>query len=435
MKILELLFYAALLPFSGRASIAPTQVVVSLSPIIHMRVSLWQDAVSEYWMSTNATGNVLGYSTNFDSILDGSNETNFDRNMNDLPPNVTLHLAPGVFYTKGNVGWNAAPGIKLLGSGMDSTILRFSSNTIASFAGQNWHNFYTEKTQTGNSNTVIRDLTLDANYHVTASRPPILTTLGGMQLFGSGNLVSHVKFINGASFTASQTNYVEDFAMLITGRPVPASNNVIEDCVVSDYTCNFFNNLSALGLDGVNLNGRLSRNLIIQTGATNYVYGLGCIGKGFLVDGNVTSNCVIAYHSDTAGGTTNMGMVNNQFYDCSAGVFIANSTNVNLTMASNTVVLGNFMPGYAVAAFQLDGSAAFTNTVVCQNRVSFNKFNPLYVPRLVWGANATGLIIQGNIVEYGISNALKHCSGLLINGNVDTTGRASFINATNTTAQ
>jgi hypothetical protein len=420
MKILKLLICAALLPFTGHASIAPMQVVVSLR----------QDAVSEYWMSTNATGNVLGYSTNFDSTLDGSNETNFDRNMNDLPPNVTLHLAPGVFYTRGNVTWNAAPGIKMLGSGMDATILRFSSNTVASFAGQNWHNFYTEKTQTGNSNTVIRDLTLDANYQRGG-----VTTLGGMQLFGSGNLVSHVKFINGASFTASQTNYVEDFAVLITGRPVPASNNVIEDCVVSGYTCNFFNNLSALGLDGVNLNGRLSRNLIIQTGATNYVYGLGCIGKGFLVDWNVTSNCVIAYHSDTAGGTTNMGMVNNQFYDCSAGVFIANSTNVNLTMSSNTIVLGNFTPGYAVAAFQLDGSAAFTNTVVCQNRVGFNKFNPLYVPRLVWGANATGLIIQGNIVENGITNALKHCSGLLINGNVDTTGRASFINATNTTAQ
>lgn len=346
--------------------------------------------------------------------------------MDELPANFTIHLMAGTFHTRGNIGWNANPGIKILGSGMNSTIIQFSSNTVASFGGVTWHNFITEKSQFGDSNAVVRDLTLDCNY-----QPGILTTLNGLELFGSGNLVSHVKFLNGASFSTSQTNYAEDFAVLITGRPSPASNNVIENCVVSGYTCNFFNNLSALALDGVNYDGRLSHNLIIQTGDTNYVYGLGCIGKGFVVDGNVTSNCVIAYHSDTSGGTTNMDLVNNSFINCCAAVFIANSVNVNFTMAFNVIELGKFTPGYAGGGLLLDGSSSFTNMVVFKNRISSRSFNPLYVPGFVCGDNVTGLIVQYNAVEYGITNRLANCSGLLINNNIDFNGSPSFINTTN----
>jgi hypothetical protein len=431
IKILKLLICmaflgmcgCALLPFSSFALFPPTQLVAS--------AAILGGVDTEYWISTNATGNVLGFSTNNPlNTLDGSNETNFDRNMNDLPANFTIHLMPGTFHTRGNVAWNANPGIKILGSGMDSTIIQFSSNTVASFKGATWHNFITEKSQFGDSNTVVRDLTLDCNY-----QPGIRTTLNGIGLFGSGNLVSHVKFLNGASFSKSQTNYAECMGVLITGWAGPASNNVIEYCVVSGYTCNFFNNMSALGLNGVNYNGRLSHNLIIQTGATNYVYGLGCIGNGFVVDGNVTSNCVIAYHSDTPGGTTNMEFVNNSVYDCCSAVYVANSVNVNFTMASNTIVLGNFTPGYTVGGLLLDGSSSFTNTVVFQNRISFDTFNPLYVPRFVYGDNATGLVIQYNTVEYGIANQLANCSGLLINSNVDFNGNPSFINTTNTTAK
>jgi hypothetical protein len=401
----------------------PTQLVFP--------VSIGDDVGTEYWISTNATGNVLGFSTNntLDKTLDGSNETNFDRNMDELPANFTIHLMAGTFHTRGNIAWNANPGIKILGSGLDSTIIQFSSNTVASFSGVTWHNFITEKSQFGDSNTVVRDLTLDCNY-----QPGILTTLNGLELFGSGNLVSHVKFLNGASFSTSQTNYAEDFAVLITGRPGPASNNVIENCVVSGYTCNFFNNLSALGLDGANYDGRLSHNLIIQTGDTNYVYGLGCIGNGFVVDGNVTSNCVIAYHSDTSGGTTNMDLVNNSFINCCAAVFIANSVNVNFTMAFNVIELGKFTPGYNGGGLLLDGSSSFTNLVVFKNRISFRSFNPLYVPGFVCGDNVTGLIVQYNAVEYGITNRLANCSGLLINNNMDFNGRPSFINTTNITA-
>jgi hypothetical protein len=130
-----------------------------------------------------------------------------------------------------------------------------------------------------------------------------------------------------------------------------------------------------------------------------------------------------------------MQFVNNSLYDCCSAVYVANSVNVNFTMASNTIVLGNFTPGYTVGGLILDASSSFTNTVVFQNQISFDTFNPLYVPRFIYGNNATGLIVQYNTVEYGISDRLANCLGLLINSNVDFNGNPSFINITNTTAK
>jgi len=52
---------------------------------------------NEFWISTNATGNMLssGAGGTIDSPLDGSTQPNFDANMDGLPQNSTIHVMAG----------------------------------------------------------------------------------------------------------------------------------------------------------------------------------------------------------------------------------------------------------------------------------------------------------------------------------------------------
>lgn len=81
---------------------------------------------NEFWISTNATGYMYPSGGTLSNPLDGSTTTNFDRNMNNLPPNSTIHLLAGTYQTLGFFGWSVKVGQKIHGSGIDNTILQLN---------------------------------------------------------------------------------------------------------------------------------------------------------------------------------------------------------------------------------------------------------------------------------------------------------------------
>jgi hypothetical protein len=91
-------------------------------------------AVNEYWISpraSKAVGVPLGTSAN---LLDGSTYTNFDHNMQSLPPHSTIHLLPGTYQTTGGYGWGPKTGQHIVDAGMGVTVLQFPAAMIASNA-------------------------------------------------------------------------------------------------------------------------------------------------------------------------------------------------------------------------------------------------------------------------------------------------------------
>src|SRR5262249_15464136 len=133
-------------------------LVAAISGALGLNATAQTQFTNEVWISTNATGKfygVNGASGTLSSPLDGSSQVNFDDNMMSLPPNCTVHILAGTYLTAGAAQWELQSGQKILGSGIDVTILK------ASTGGDG-------VTVLGNgvfavTNVEISDLTCDAN--------------------------------------------------------------------------------------------------------------------------------------------------------------------------------------------------------------------------------------------------------------------------------
>lgn len=336
-----------------------------------------------------------------------SPSTNFDAIMDHLPPHATIHLLAGVFETKGGQGWGPKTGQAIIGAGINSTALRFPSNLSPKFK---WliepHPPYHQ------TNITVSDLTLDCNY-----QPGTLITLDGICLHGSGNTIERVRLVNAASFTKSKHDYIESFGLMINKFPYPSAvNNVVKDCIVSNYFCNYGNNLSAIGIacDG----GQILNNTVVS-GDQNYVLAMGFIGNGCLVSNNITRGCKIGYHSDTVGGSTNLTVTCNQFLDCASALFVANSTNYNLNFSSNNIVLANNDSRFSTEGMYFCSPVAFTNVIVAGNSISvgsLNLKNGVPVPGIYFirANNVSGLHMRDNSVAPGLGNNFVHCAGVTV---------------------
>jgi hypothetical protein len=339
-----------------------------------------------------------------------SPSTNFDAIMDHLPANATIHLQAGTYETTGCIGWGPKTGQTIIGAGINSTTLRYPIKQSPNFQ---WliepHPPYHQ------TNITVSDLTLDCNY-----QPGTFITLKGMCLHGSGNTIERVRLVNAASFTKSARDYRESFGIMISRFPYPsATNNVVKDCIVSNYFCNYANNMSAIGItsDG----GQILNNEVVS-GGRNYVLATGCIGKGCLVSNNITRGCKMGYHSDTVGGSTNLTVTCNQFLDCACAFFVANSTNYNLNFSSNYITLSNNDPGYLTEGMYFCPPVAFTNVVVAGNSVSVGSLNlkngaPLPSVSFIRASNVSGLNIHDNSVTAGLGSVFINCAGVTTNNN------------------
>src|SRR5215469_11296901 len=111
---------------------------------------------NEFWIC-NST-NTANRGT-LDNPYDGSTRVKFDAIMNAMPPNSTIHILAGTYETWGSYGWDPKSGDKIVGSGIDHTILHFPSGTPQGGAGNSmiYSQFYL-------TNTEISDLTCDCNW-------------------------------------------------------------------------------------------------------------------------------------------------------------------------------------------------------------------------------------------------------------------------------
>src|SRR6202012_2665498 len=143
---------------------------------------------NEFWISTNATGNLLssGAPGTLDSPLDGSTQLKFDDNMNRLPAYSTIHIMAGTYMTHGSDatdGFTVKSGTKMLGSGIDVTILKLAPGTPDNTT------MIQSVPLTGSTSTNIEisDLTCDCNYTSGSY------TYHGIMLYGTDHAIRRVK--------------------------------------------------------------------------------------------------------------------------------------------------------------------------------------------------------------------------------------------------
>jgi hypothetical protein len=193
----------------------------------------------DIWIAFRTDGNA-GSGTENDPY-DGSTQERFDglmRRFNqEMLEYTVLHLGPGVFETKGtapydsNQGWEMRPGWKIIGSGIDVTIVKLvgavdQGGLIVAIGHKDFNTVadYTE----------VCDLTVDCNLPV--SQPYPIVAMAAVALKGNHVHVHRVRAIHfGTHQHGSGENAPECFVIAVGGRaaflPEP-TDCVIEDCIV-----------------------------------------------------------------------------------------------------------------------------------------------------------------------------------------------------------
>lgn len=240
-----------------------------------------------------------------------ANDMNFDRDIGAAPPNCNINIAAGTNLTMGSITWAPKSGQIIKGAGRDKTILQFAPTTVKSGRLNR-----ADVIRSTAGNVTIEDLTCDANY-----QRGTFTSLNGVSLAGSNNIIRNVRFTGGASFTTSSTNPIEGWGIFCCSAPYAESHgNLIEGCVVDGYACNFpNNNLSALGMLE-NCSGITRNNYVEQDGSTNYVlaYYVGSHDSDF--EFNTCNHCLVGLHYDDGTCITNAIIVSNRFLDCGSAI-------------------------------------------------------------------------------------------------------------------
>src|ERR1700744_5519881 len=104
-----------------------TQMIVLAGALLAFSATAQIQYSNEFWISTNATGNMYPSGGTLASPLDGSTRANLDQNMNNLPANSAIHIMPGTYPTYGGDGWRMKSGDKIIGSGIEVTVLQLAT--------------------------------------------------------------------------------------------------------------------------------------------------------------------------------------------------------------------------------------------------------------------------------------------------------------------
>ncbi|MBI4397469.1 MAG: hypothetical protein HY548_10265 [Elusimicrobia bacterium] len=153
--------------------------------------------------------------------FDAGTQDKFDKLMKSFGPYTTVHIGPGTFETKGyheylnsldvrgTPYWSPKPGWKILGSGMDVTVLRLviaenEADMVGKYAvigswAQDWDDYLE-----------VSDMTLDSNLDGLPIPVKTKVTTGGLIASGSHILIRRVKFINYGSYSGA----LEAFALI-----------------------------------------------------------------------------------------------------------------------------------------------------------------------------------------------------------------------------
>jgi hypothetical protein len=395
--------------FASRRKIYAVFVVLLMVLLAKLAFSLHETKTlrldHEFWMSTNTGSADLGTLGNpFICATAGE----FDRTMSNLPPDCTVHILAGTYQTLGSglhPAYELKSGQKILGSGMDVTIIQLvtnapSGNSVMGSVGRAL-------------GIEVSDLTLDCHYIPGVSRN---VTYIGLDLNGSRLVARRVKVINLAYLDTSVNSEAWGIGFnSIYAGPFNSDGNIIEECEVSNFVAGTA--CSAIALNGGCISGIIRDNRVfLQVTNHSLVAINGANMHDTLVEGNYINGAAEGFYGDT-GGYTNIILAHNTFKNCIYAVALLHVPRQNITFCFNTITI----PTRGGTALWFDSSASYTNIVIAGNDVGFD--GPSAPGSLFLDANnVRGLVVHDNTVDPGLANVISGCTGVSIYNNYDQEG-------------
>jgi hypothetical protein len=375
---------------------------------------------NEFWISTNPSTNNPG---TLDRPFDGSTAANFDLAMSNMPPNSVMHILAGTYQTKGwnpclPWGWRLKTGQKILGSGIDATIIQEVANTPPGT-----HVMCTSNTCSGisysYSNIEISDLTVDCNFN---------TNSHGITLRGTSHAIRRVKMINAASASTLD----EVFLFQIDGNNANSEGNIIEECEVSNFLISPTGGAcTAISMGVTNqqffASGIIRNNRLFLQNSTNCM-AINCgVAKNLLVEGNYINSADACLYAERT--HSNLLVVANVFKNCNYGVFMRIWPQANLTFAHNNIQL-SYAPSDEKSAFEFSSErgGSFTNVTIIGNTIGFDSIPPVQtsysvsVPNWTGLEVVTGLVMANNAIAKEFITDFTLSTNLAIYDNTDLSG-------------
>jgi hypothetical protein len=342
-----------------------------------------------------------------DYPYDGSNQAKFDAVMGNLPANTTIHLLAGTYQTHGVLAYYLKSGQKVLGSGIDVTILQLASGTFRGYDGN-----YVLANQGGTlaSNIEVCDLTCDCNY-----TPGISDTYHGVVLEGTYNAVRRVKVINQATYGG---NLIASGIHLQNSVLPDSAGNIIEECEVSQYKGAEANgSIAAMSLSGA-ISGLIRNNRVFLTPSIGSAFVI-LWTHDLLLEGNYVDGVKCGIWSNV-GGSTNMIIAHNTVNNCGEGVNLEAYQRRNITIAFNNF---NLADGNSVGIqFNPYGPPVYcTNITIIGNNFSLKDqgTGTAYAFNI---QNVSGLVCANNRIDASMTNYFSGCTGVNIYNNYDLIG-------------
>lgn len=181
------------------------------------------------WIAARTDG-IKGSGTVADPY-DGSNQAKFDALMSSFAAvsGVAIHLGPGAFETNGyngTSGWQARPGMKIMGAGIDVTVLKL----VNVAPGTATHYFAIGHSLSAKADAFeATDLTIDCNLAATGSS----TACGAVRLMGEHVKIYRVKAINWGSKDSLKSISILSCVTALPGSSITDIPHAgIEDCIV-----------------------------------------------------------------------------------------------------------------------------------------------------------------------------------------------------------
>jgi hypothetical protein len=328
--------------------------------------------------------------------------------MNGLPPNSTIHIMAGIYQTMGNdafgaTGWFAHSGQKILGSGIDVTILQLVHNAPDQSTVVCGWNIVT--------NVEVSDLTCDANYTSGAY------TYLGVYLNGTENAVRRVKVINVPKFGGNS----EAWGIALANYNLPESvGNIVEECEVSHFAGG--SSITSISMGGI-ISGIMRNNRVIIGNQNGNAFTFGSLDV--LIEGNYIDGASCGVYGDSGGAGTNITIVNNTFRNCMHGVFANGIYLNNITIAYNNFILATNSDSFNHNEAIYFYGGASTNVNIIGNHAGMYGA-PLgginYWSLVMWGS-VDGLFVANNTSDTNLGYYIDpSCTNVRIDNNYDSFG-------------
>jgi hypothetical protein len=287
-------------------------------------------AAEDVWISAQAGGrDGKGLQTD---PRDGSTPEKFDAILAHYRQaqtrDVTIHLWPGTYLTRGDAAWTLFTGWRIIGSGLANTTLK-----LASLSTPDTHLI----SGTGEGRQEVCDLTLDGNYRNLPWATGV-HNISGIQLQGPGSAIRGVRVINAGGDG-------DAFSVIKIGGN--AGNSLIEYCLV-DAPATAFGNETGISLGEAGPAAPSGKPAPARDGR---------------LLGNTVTGCQRAYTSD---GMTGLVVANNLASGCGYGWYQASPAQTNVLIAHNEFLAckhGGITLGEALAQSHTSGLEIMGNTI------------------------------------------------------------------------